>query len=171
MSSDPEGRVVFISATFLSVQFPSVSDSILENAIFVFGSDRRWVFPANEEERMLSERQPTDYLSFDSKFLNIILQKEREGLVFWLKPTKNYYLVSQFLQTITDPLTNQPYRPLILDDSWWLTQFDPANIKFASPARVVENYKRGGHDYAAVMELLYQSNPTMKPILSWPPDY
>ena len=93
-------RLVFISASFLVKEYTAIPPLVLQHAIFFFGSDRRWVFPATKQEEMTSRRQPTKYLDFPEEFKQLILEKERQGRVVWLKPDCNYGLVSKKLSAI-----------------------------------------------------------------------
>eukprot|EP01012_Entosiphon_sulcatum_P022618 TRINITY_DN27593_c0_g1_i1.p3 TRINITY_DN27593_c0_g1~~TRINITY_DN27593_c0_g1_i1.p3 ORF type:complete len:180 (+),score=35.55 TRINITY_DN27593_c0_g1_i1:46-585(+) len=162
------GRVVFISASFLAKQWREVPPAVLDPSVFFFGSDRRWVFPSSPAEVAVSKRQPTNYLAFDEGFKGLILAKERAGLVFWLKPACDYSLVSRFLQTLTDPVTGEPYKPLQLDPKWWRATPPQWKGRFTSRAEaVVLNFLQGEHDYTSTMELLHQSNPTLRPRLRW----
>eukprot|EP00475_Leptophrys_vorax_P016323 TRINITY_DN2278_c0_g2_i1.p1 TRINITY_DN2278_c0_g2~~TRINITY_DN2278_c0_g2_i1.p1 ORF type:complete len:206 (+),score=61.52 TRINITY_DN2278_c0_g2_i1:65-619(+) len=160
------GRVIFISATFLSQDYKQVPESVMRDSLFFFGSKRCWVFPSNAAEEKESKQQPTKYSKFPDDFKQLILDKEAAGLVFWLKPEEDYGLVSQWLTSIDDPVTGEKYKPLILDEEWWKTKFSKG--KFTTrKERVVINFKTGDHDYSSVMELLYQSNPTVDPMLQF----
>eukprot|EP01095_Lingulamoeba_sp_RSL-Kostka_P002775 TRINITY_DN13692_c0_g1_i1.p1 TRINITY_DN13692_c0_g1~~TRINITY_DN13692_c0_g1_i1.p1 ORF type:complete len:161 (-),score=44.19 TRINITY_DN13692_c0_g1_i1:60-542(-) len=156
-------RVVFISASFLVNFYNQVPEEIMDNAIFFFGSNRKWVFPETDEEIEDSKQQPTDYLNFPEDFKELILRKEEEGLMIWLKPEKDYNLVSEKIQQIIDPTTNENYKPLILDDDYWK---ESKKSYYISPKLVPRNYNRGLHSYSETMELLKHSNPTMKPVLT-----
>ena len=125
-----------------------------------------WLFPQNDRERKESLRQPTKYLEFEEEFQQLILRKEKQGLVYWLKPDEDYRKVSAFLEQITDPITGSNYKPLILKDTFWKSEWDSKAGKYSKNSdRVICNYRMGEHDYYPVMELLYQSNPTMVPVL------
>ena len=158
-------RVVFISASYLQKEFSDIPNNVMENAIFFFGSDRKWIFPQNEQDRAESAQQPTKYLNFNDEFKQLILKKEGEGLVYWLKPNKSYEDVSRFFTTITDPCTGLPYKPLILDDNFW-NNLPYDKVCYVNGRRVVMNYKTGEHDYDSVCELLVQSNRTLVPVLN-----
>lgn len=161
-------RYVFLSASFLSRQYKSIPDNALDNAIFFFGAKRSWLFPANREEMLEARSQPTKYLEFDENFKSLILNKEKQSLVFWLLPDKSYSNVSKFIEAITDPVSKENYLPLILDENWWLTKFNARDAKFCTDAQsVINNFKRGEFNYDPVMELLYQSNSTLVPTLYW----
>ena len=168
---DANGRYVFLSASFLSKQYKSVHDGVLENAIFFFGAKRSWLFPANKEEMAEARSQPTKYLEFDDGFKSLILHKEEQRQLFWLLPGKDYKAASALLEGITDPVSGKNYQPLILTDDWWLTKFNSKDAKFCQDAKlVVSNFKQGEFDYDPVMELLYQSNPTLIPTIYWAED-
>ncbi|WP_329575643.1 hypothetical protein OG500_01665 [Kitasatospora sp. NBC_01250] len=161
-------RYAFLSATFLSKQYKSIPDETLDNAIFFFGAKRSWLFPTNREEMLEARSQPSKYLEFDDDFKSLVLQKKERGLVFWLLPDKSYSNASKFIEAITDPVSKENYRPLILDEDWWLTRFNSKDAKFCKDARsITSNFKQGDFDYDPVMELLYQSNPTLVPTLYW----
>lgn len=161
-----QGRVCFISASYLVHEYKAIDPKIIDESIFFFGSARHWIFPSNEQEKKESLEQPTAYLSFPQGFKDLILSKEKQGLVHFLKPSLDYALVSKFLEAIVDPVTTANYKPLILDDQWWLSQFK--NGKYCTFAKsIISNYKEGEHGYRQVMELLYQSNPTLIPVLTW----
>jgi hypothetical protein len=147
----------------------------MEDMIFFFGSKRSWLFPANEHDRLESLRQPTKYLEFDQEFLNLILEKERKGLCYWLKPDCDFKKVSEFFANLVDPETKEPicvkseHNPtggLILDESWWYDVYNQRMSKFRARAQmVIDNYHDGEHDYNCVMELIAQSQPHLKPVL------
>ena len=168
---DANRRYVFLSASFLSKQYQSVPDGVLGDAILFFGAKRSWLFPANREEMLEARSQPTKYLEFDEAFKSLILDKEERKHVFWLLPGRDYKAASTFLEGITDPVGGERYRPLILTEEWWLTKFNSKDAKFCQDAKVVvSNFKQGEFNYDPVMELLYQSNPTLIPTLYWVED-
>eukprot|EP00296_Roombia_truncata_P001369 JP437135.1.p1 GENE.JP437135.1~~JP437135.1.p1 ORF type:complete len:186 (+),score=18.86 JP437135.1:1-558(+) len=159
-------RVVFISATYLSKQFREIPDDVMKDAVFFFGSKRSWVFPSTEEERLESQRQPTDYAAFDPEFIALIEQKEKEGLLCWLKPQCDYKFVSEFFQGLMDPQSGLHYQPLKLDPQWWKNSFDPKKAVFTRHSEsIVSNFVNGEHDYNSTMELLIQSNADLSPVL------
>lgn len=95
--------------------------------------------------------------------------KEKRGEVFFLKPDTlgipdvdvvgDYEGASAWLQGLG-------YNPLLLDSSWWETEFKGGK-HLTDGAEVVRNYSAGLHDYPAVLELLQQSDERLRPILSW----
>jgi len=163
---------------------------ISPNALFFFGSKRSWVFPANVEEFQESRSQNracTSGITVDQRgcldcskakyqpILSLIQEKETRGEVFFLKPPWLQYngnllhgdrdaftKASDWLVGLTDPVTCEKYKPLRLDEAWWMTQWDRSNSRYTDNVkRIVTNFSCGAHDYDAVMELLHQSNPTL----------
>lgn len=157
-------------------QGQALLEQIPENALFFFGSKRSWVFPANKEEAAESRTENAKYTSPTyQQIRELILEKEARDQVFFLKPPGFKYngdlyhgdpaafpKASKWLQRHKDPITGKAYAPLLLDPAWWETKFDPSTCKHTKAARsVVKNFQCGAHDYAPVMELLYQSNPCL----------
>jgi len=100
-------------------------------------------------------------------FLKLIKMKESQGTVYWLKPTCDFKKVSDFITSLKDPVTGNNYKPLILDPNWWKTEFTHDKARYIKAgSRVVLNFLQGDHDYEPVMELLYQSNTNMCPVLN-----
>lgn len=112
-------RHVFLSATFLSKQYKSIPVEILSNAIFFFGNKRSLLFPKTREEMLEARNNPAKYLEFDEDYKELILHKEKEGLVFWLNG--DYKSASESLEKVIDPVSKENYLPLILDETWWKT--------------------------------------------------
>jgi len=179
-----EGRTVFISlSALLRRPWAELSaDARLPSALFFFGSKRAWIFPTTEAERRESVANNPRYLKMDQGLRECIKDKEKEGLVFWLKPEGFVYdgglysgdpgaypRASEWLQGLQDPATSAPYRPLLLDPAWWRRGeadggFDPASAKYTKHVEdVVRNMKNGAHDYDPFCELLVQSNPSLTP--------
>jgi hypothetical protein len=164
-------RVCFVSASKLYKYYKKVPKEIIENSIFFFGSKRFWFFPSNEKEEKESKQQPTDYLKMDQEFINLILEKEKKGLCFFLKPDKlgtlndfgDYKEVSKFFESIDD-LEGKKYKPLILDEEWWKKNFEKSKHNTSSSS-VIRNFKSGSHSYGPTMELVEVSNPTIIPVL------
>ncbi|KAH3756167.1 hypothetical protein Pelo_12018 [Pelomyxa schiedti] len=165
ITSNGGRRVVWISASYLSKFYTAIPEDVMRQSIFFFGSDRSWVFPRTPAEEAASRRQPTRYLDFSPRFKDLILQKEQEGLVYWLKPNKNFEEVSAFFQTIDDPTTGSKYKPLILDKMWWKERTRQQSKYNIAGINVVQNFLLGEHDYQSVKELLFQSNPSLMPAL------
>lgn len=167
MTTDAK-RTVFISATSLSKQYKSIPPEVLETSILFFGAKRSWLFPTNREEMLEARNLSTKYLEYDEDYKSFILQKEKEKLVYWLLSNKDYQSASEFFTNIIDPVSNENYCPLILDKNWWEKEFVPTNAKYTNNTElIVSNFNNGEFDDDAVMELLYQSNPTLIPTLYW----
>jgi hypothetical protein len=158
---------VYISATYLSSAWKTVPADELASALFFFGSKRSWLFPATDAERRDRDEQPTDYAAFSKEFLALVLEKEKAGLCHFLKPDCSYANVSTWLESIDDPLRpGHKYAALKLDPAWWRANHKTGTSKHGAGAeRVIINFQTGEHDYSGTMELLAQSNPTLKPVL------
>ena len=130
--SKKKRRVVFISASFLVRFYTQVAPETLIDSIFFFGSDRRWVFPSTPAQIQMSRNQPTNYLDFPDDFKQLILAKERDGLVYWLKPSMDYEKVSDFFVELG-------YEPLklIQHRDWWGGEGHISNPNGKSVARVL----------------------------------
>ncbi|KAE9018233.1 hypothetical protein PF005_g7452 [Phytophthora fragariae] len=171
-------RTVFISITELERTYQVVPRDVLESALLVFDTERKWVF----DKHNVLQKQHFDYryMCFDQDFLEMLTLKEEAGMIFWFRPQKSYEKMSSFLTSIEDPANGgKKYQPLILKESKWLTlcgengwegkvrhdgrRRDAGIVpKFTrSVARVVSNLKSSSFDYVAVKELLFQSNPTL----------
>ncbi|KAE8904029.1 hypothetical protein PF003_g11586 [Phytophthora fragariae] len=169
-------RTVFISITELERTYQVVPRDVLESALLVFDTERKWVF----DKHNVLQKQHFDYryMCFDQDFLEMLTLKEEAGMIFWFR--KSYEKMSSFLTSIEDPANGgKKYQPLILKESKWLTlcgengwegkvrhdgrRRDAGIVpKFTrSVARVVSNLKSSSFDYVAVKELLFQSNPTL----------
>ena len=123
----PKKIAIFISLSCLVKDYKEIPKDIMNNSIIFAGSDRRWIFPTNEKEIKDANRQPTKYGNFPEDFKQIILEKEKLGRVLLLKPSKNYEYISDLLSEITNPLTGKKLNKLILDNDWWLNEYDPVN--------------------------------------------
>lgn len=159
--------LVFISASYLIKFYDKLSQKALEDSIFFFGSKRLWLFPKDKKEEEESKRQPTKYLQFKKEFLDLILEKEKKGKVYFLKPDKlgdqfdfgDYTSVSKFFENVFG-------KGLILDEKWWLETFESSKSSFkVSGKSVVHNFKCGDHSYAPTLCLIEQSLPETLPIL------
>jgi hypothetical protein len=178
------GRTVFISlSALLRKPWAELSaDGRLPSALFFFGSKRAWIFPTTDAARQESAANNPQYLKMDQRLRECILRKEEDGLVFWLKPDGLVYdgglysgdpgaysRASKWLQGLQDPATGAPYRPLLLDPSWWRRGaagggFNPDSAKYTKHAKnIIKNMENGAHDYDPFCELLVQSNPSLTP--------
>lgn len=167
MASDNR-RYVFLSPKFLSKQYKSVPVEILENSIFFFGADRSWLFPSSREEMAEARKQTDKYLEFDEDFKSLIQHKEEKKMAFWLLPKKSYAEGSEIVAALSDPVSRENYLPLIAEEKWWNSEFSVKDAKYCTTVKtIVDTIKEGSFDFDAVMELLYQSNPTLVPTLYW----
>jgi len=112
---------------------------------------------------------------FTKDFLKWVLDKEKEGFVFWLKPDKDLEKLSEFFEEKTDTVNEVPYKPLLLDPQWWRVRFLRTSARYVSnPSLVVAGIagqagdQGGDIDMRVLQELIYQSNPNLEPIAKWP---
>jgi hypothetical protein len=174
-----EPRHMYISLSALLRKFNELGISLLQNmqpnALFFFGSKRSWIFPKNADELKESQVENPSYTSHQNQAVrDLILAKEAVGQVFFLKPPDFKYngslyhgdpgafeKVSKWLVSLDDPMTGEKYKPLNLDEEWWVKQWDKRTYKYTfETTNIVKNFKNGAHDYAPVKELIHQSNPT-----------
>ena len=174
-----EPRHMYISLSALLRKFNELGMSLLQNmqpnALFFFGSKRSWIFPKDEDELKESRDENPSYTSPQNLAVrDLILAKEAMGQVFFLKPPDFKYngslyhgdpgafeKVSKWLVSLDDPITGEKYKPLNLDEEWWVKEWDKSTHKYTSSATtIVKNFKNGAHDYAPVKELIHQSNRT-----------
>merc|ERR1712039_1164461 len=157
--------------------------SIPANALFLLGLKRSWLFPETRQDEVESRRENPKYTdSKHQKIRDLILEKETANQVFFLRTSNAlapfpgfadprqvppadpevFQNASKWLQSHMDPVTEQPYVPLKLDPSWWRTRFKATDKRYTGAVDVIiKNFQTGAHDFAPVMELLFQSNPTL----------
>lgn len=162
-------RLIFISASYMVRFYDRLPDYVLESCLLFFGSKRSWLFPATDEERKEQARQPTDYARFPRRFLDYVLFKEQRQQVCFLKPAHSiigdYQAASAWLSSHCDPVSALPYQPLRLDLTWWTAAIP---LKYASSFHQVKaNLAQGSHEYEPTRELIYQSNPSLIPLLDY----
>lgn len=204
---DLERRYVFLCPTSLNKHFEVLPSQAKDSALVVFRCARNWIFPdppaarrartsakvdtnfdKDKAVRRPSSRPGRSAASlrtalykpqFSQDFLKWLETKEREECVFWYKPDKDLEKLSFFFEEKIDPLSEEPYRPLLLDPSWWRIRFDRRSARFMSnPAKIIENISQRSIaglalkdreiDPIALQELIWQSNPTLEPIIKWP---
>mmetsp|Transcript_35542 Transcript_35542/g.101535 ORF Transcript_35542/g.101535 Transcript_35542/m.101535 type:complete len:344 (-) Transcript_35542:132-1163(-) len=192
-------RYVFLCPLALSKHFEALPNQAKDSALLVFRCRRNWLFPDSTRVRRMRtesrvncglqplEGRPPNTApassgsrglgnshyqgAFAREFLQWVLTKEKEGCVFWYKPDKDLRRLSRFLEEKTDPASEQPYRPLLLDPQWWRVRFVRTAAKYVSnPNLVVACISRPGLDVdlPVLQELIFQSNPTLEPISKWP---
>jgi len=201
-------RYVFLCPTSLSKHFDSLPHQAKDGALLVFRCSRNWLFAETSTERTprvvarintgdrrsiagattaCRSKIPLNTLLYRSEysreFLQWVLTKEKEGCVFWFKPERDLQKLSKFFEEKIDPVSEQPYRPLLLDPHWWRVRFLRTSARFVgSPSCVIATISQRptaevgnqGPGAAADMaiptlqELIYQSNPTLEPLARWP---
>ncbi|CAK9083669.1 Uncharacterized protein SCF082_LOCUS39712, partial [Durusdinium trenchii] len=114
---------------------------------------------------------------FSDGFLQWVLSKEKEGCVFWFKPGRDLEKLSAFFEEKIDPMDELPYRPLLLDAMWWRVRFDRTSARYVGNPRGILAAIAAFHmcsekdrdiDLASLQELIFQSNPTLEPVVKWP---
>jgi len=153
----PKKRHIFISASALGRQWKKVPASVLQNALFFFGSKQSWLFPTTEAERREAAQQPGRYHKMDKEFLELVWRKLQRREVHFLKRADLQYLSypgpddPMAYSRASEWMTKLGYGPLQLEDSFWQDK--------AGGSNVVKNYKRGWHEYSEVKALLRASYP------------
>jgi len=201
---DLDRRYVFLCPTSLSKHFDVLPSQAKDSALLVFKCSRDWLVrdPAEIRRARVTARVesgiaknlrpkkvggnavPRAALSaaachseFSKEFMQWVLTKEKEGCVFWFKPEKDFQKLSKFFEEKIDPMSEQPYRPLLLEPQWWRVSFLRTSARYcANPSMVIANISERSlacvdkRDVAipALQELIYQSNPTLEPICKWP---
>lgn len=139
------------------------------HTLFFFGSKRFWLWPQTEEQRQESALQGRQYLDLDPALRALILRKEAEGKVCFLKPDTlgepdvevfgDYARASAWLQ-------RAGVGPLNLQRKWWEETWRASEARFGQSAdSVASNFEEGLHSYGPVCELLWQAG--CSPVLRW----
>lgn len=210
---DLHRRYVFLCPTSLSKHFDSLPHQAKDSALLVFRCSRSWLFAETASERASrlkaridtgkrrsgaapnspvagKSKIPLNTLLYRSEysreFLQWVLTKEKEGCVFWYKPERDLEKLSKFFEEKIDPVSEMPYRPLLLDPQWWRVRFQRTSARFVgnpssviatiSEAASVSHVDSAKADAAQVQdiaiptlqELIFQSNPTLEPLAKWP---
>lgn len=97
--------------------------------------------------------------------------------MFWFKPERDLKKLSAFFEEKIDPMDELPYRPLLLDAMWWRVRFDRTSSRYVGNPRGILAAIAAFHmcsekdrdiDLASLQGLIYQSNPTLEPVVKWP---
>lgn len=199
-------RYVFLCPTSLAKHFDVVPKQAKDTALLVFRCSREWLIrdPKEKKMRQLQSRVECGvpkkggqtkaatpgrlpkatalsaaacHSEFSKEFIQWVIAKEKEDAIYWWKPEKDFTKLSKFLEDKIDPVTDEPYRPLLLDPAWWRVNFARTNARFCNNPTVVSanisERSNAGVDRRDVaihvlQELIFQSNPTLEPITKWP---
>ena len=190
-------RFVYVCATELERTYDAAmlaTDEDLASALCLFDVERAWLFPpqpkakdAPEHASSRSAQAQLPYMRASEDFKQLVLSKEERGLVHFFRPHRNWSVVSSWLEGITDPVSGHALQPLELREARWLSMAgsngwqgdvrqdgrknDPdAKPRFTtSVSKVASVIRSGSFDYAAVCELLYQSNRNLDPQCGFAP--
>ncbi|ETO22513.1 hypothetical protein RFI_14685 [Reticulomyxa filosa] len=131
----------------LNVNCSQIPQDILEESIFCFAIGKAHLFPKTYEEKQRAMQSVVSQLNLDTKVLEWVQKKDEKSLglshyyvlfftyvkknnqkVLWFEPlTITWQDISNQLQQIHDPVTNKNYNPLILDEHWWLNEYNNDN--------------------------------------------
>lgn len=154
-------------------------------SLFFFGSKRSWLFPGSEAELVESRRQgryEPPYFPAALTALVRVKESRTPSEVYFLKPPSLEYKgfgkgchppdpLAPAFHNVSAWLESHGLKPLLLTRRWWLTDkrgYAGRESRTGSTARnVVENYEIGEHDYGPCIELLYQSDHTLDPVLDY----
>ena len=98
----PHKRCIFISIAQLNACIDIIPHYILSESIFCFKAERSWFFPSNHIERKQSRQSIRHKLNFNSKFLNVLHEKDSKNLILWLSDNKSWTNISNELSEIND---------------------------------------------------------------------
>lgn len=76
-------RTIFLSIAELERTYQFVPRDVLEPAIFIFDTERKWVFGAHND--LLKQSFDYKYMCFEKDFLEMLTLKEEAGMVFWFR--------------------------------------------------------------------------------------
>jgi len=124
-----------------------------------------WLSPLNLQSVSCDDSN----VSNEIKFIN----NECEN---WKIEHSPWYTISEQLENIYDPVNHNNYKPLQLNIDYWSRYYE-TNIygcksKHNSKYKVcyddtIEEIMNGNMKYRPTMELLYQSNPTLIPVINY----
>ena len=181
-----EPRLVFASLLNLSLQWETFTPEELKSALFIFRTKRKSVLGLPENlhiRRFKARKNLIKMFELKSPLLELIKLKDREGTVFWLTSMDNYDMnikcisrqqtsgthegdwkaLSTWLTNIYDPVKRSRYNALRLDMNWWRNKWDPTTARFTqSVDKIIWTYARGTSDLNSMMEVLHQSNPSLR---------
>mmetsp|Transcript_50528 Transcript_50528/g.145666 ORF Transcript_50528/g.145666 Transcript_50528/m.145666 type:complete len:352 (+) Transcript_50528:53-1108(+) len=200
-------RFVFLCPMSLSRQYGALPQQARDSALLVFRCSRESVFKKAASGRSAGAASKVDtgmhrpapvnigglassssqasltalYRSeYPTEFLKWVHTKEKEGCVFWLRPDCDLPKLSRFFEEKIDPVSERPYKPLLLDPQWWRVKFQRASARYVGkPSAVIAaitprdpetgnlTSRSQDIDLPAMQELIYQSNPSLEPIAKW----
>jgi len=181
-------RVIFVSLFALKLSWESIPFDILYHSIFCINSRKQWIFPNDNKISILESNASyiTKYMHLDKMFIELLRCKEEQGLIIWMnceninnnqkrnnesngninnniKLVENWKMISNQLCCINDPITNKFYNPLKLS----IHQYrNTINFQYVDEIQQIhEELETACFKFKSVMELLYQSNRTLIPMI------
>jgi hypothetical protein len=192
--ADLNKRYAFVCPMSLNKTFEFIPPEVKDRCLLIFRCTRSRLFPSmadqhatvlprvdcaygmkyEQQENLERQRKPWQGGSLHPEVAHWILEKDRQGQVYWFKPECDLKKLSAFIESFIDPMTNWKYAPLIMDPKWWRTQFRPSAAKYVhNPNVVIANMNHVEEkihelDLGVLQELIYQSNQTLEPCTKWP---
>lgn len=174
-------RTVFMSVVNLNEIFQEVPDRVLENAFFVFDSDRSWIHTPTDPP-IIDDLFDVRYIHISTRLKEIITFKEEAGMCYWHRPEKDFKRLSSMFAKIDDPITGNKYHPVQVAPNWWRTlgghlgEWDGPACADGQSKHSLDEHPRfirqcnkmasilasGSFDHIPVMEILHQSNRTLE---------
>uniref|UniRef100_A0A7S2ITG6 Uncharacterized protein n=1 Tax=Zooxanthella nutricula TaxID=1333877 RepID=A0A7S2ITG6_9DINO len=148
--------------------------AIPSTSLFLLSCKRSSLFPKDARECAASTRLNVRYTLPQYQVLrDFLLGMEDKGQVYFLDQLATSARdasadggdladASTWLQSHIDPVTQRPYLALQLDPLWWQRRRQTATPRFvASITSIADALQAGPVQLMHVMELVYQSNPTI----------
>eukprot|EP01084_Bolivina_argentea_P249992 418673_1 len=176
-------RVVFVSALGLYQTYLFCPAPILYSAIFILPIKKKWIYCPEQCKNEINKSIIKTHTIFQNEaawnnFTNLLKWKDRQNLMIWAdNETFNdgETLVSEFwiqfsnkLITLYDPITKSRYNPIVLDRKWWQFDFDESKSKYKTNRyKILKELVFPTKEFKPMMEIIYQSNPSLNPIISY----
>eukprot|EP01083_Nonionella_stella_P005986 17311_1 len=179
-------RVVFVSLHGLSGTWEQCPSFVLYSAIFILPLKRHWLYFLSEYRKKEPSRLEPElniFLSLsknDDDLIELLTWKDSQGLLFFgldeydheQKHADSESLVHPFwrhvstqLSDLYDPVTQNKYSALQLDDKYWTNSSLWNNRYEVKTSQVLTELYFATLKFKTMQEIIYQSNPnTLLPI-------
>jgi len=189
-----ERRIVFVSLVGLHKTWKETPIHVLYSCLILLPIGREWLptspkttlFKKNNKPPAKPDGKHAE-IANDEEFVTFLQFKNEQGFIFWAREDADadsqdsfsddasdafiapfWKHVSQRLSKLYDPVSRQTYAPLKCDDFFKdRDQFEPQFEK--NRAAILAELYFAQMKFKAVQEILYQSNPTLNPIVSFAP--